>query len=270
MISGVPDHTERPEPYYLPRGDGRFHATFSTTGPWFADAQHVGPPSGLLVRALERCAPAEQPVQFSRVTFEVLGPVPTGDIEVNAQVERPGRSIELRSAVLSAGGRAVMRASAWRIAAGDTAGVVLGEVAPLPPPSAATPRTDRPDGWLPGYLDTLEWRWVHGWLAEPGPGAVWARLRVPVVDGEEPSPLQRLAVVADSANGAAAPLDALRWLFVNTDLTVHLHRQPVGEWMAVDATTVIGPTGMGTATAMLHDERGHTGRSAQALVVRPR
>lgn len=258
------------EPYYLPRGDGRFHATHSTTGPWFADAQHVGPPSALLVRALEQCVPAGLTPQFSRLTFEVLGPVPAGDIEVQAGIERPGRSIELSSAVLSAGSRAVMRATAWRIAAGETSEVASGAAPPLPPPVAATARADLPEGWLPGYLDTMEWRWLHGWLAEPGPGAVWARLRVPVVDGEEPTSLQRLAALADSANGAAAPLDARRWLFVNTDLTVHLHRQPIGEWMAVDATTVIGPTGMGTATAALHDEQGHVGRSAQALVVRAR
>lgn len=266
MISDVPD----PQPYYLPRGDGRFHATFSTTGPWFAEVQHVGPPSALLVRALERRAPDGPPAQFSRLTFEVLGPVPAGDVEVQAGVERPGRGVEMSTAVLSAGGRAVMRATAWRVAAGDTSAVALGQAEPLPPPSAGTARAERPEGWLPGYLDSMEWRWLRGWLAEPGPGAVWARLLVPVVEGEEPSPLQRLAALADSANGAAAPLDARHWLFVNTDLTLHLHRPPVGEWMAVDASTVVGPTGMGTASAELHDEAGHAGRSAQALVVRPR
>jgi hypothetical protein len=258
-----------PEPFYIPRGDGRFHATHSTTGPWSADAQHVGPPSALLARALERCSPEPEP-QFSRLTFEVLGPVPAGDVEVRAQVDRPGRGVELRSAVLSAGGRPVIRASAWRVAVGDTVVAAVGESPALAPPSSVPPRSERPEGWLPGYLDALEWRWVHGWLAEPGPGAVWGRLRVPVVAGEEPTPLQRLAALADSANGAGAPLDLRDWLFVNTDLTLHLHRKPVGEWMAIDAVTVVGPTGMGTVTAALHDERGHTGRCAQALIVRPR
>jgi hypothetical protein len=257
------------EPFYLPRGEGRFHATHSTTGPWFADAQHAGPPSALLVRALERCASVPDP-QFSRVTFEILGPVPAGDVEVVAQVDRAGRAIELSTAVLHAGGRAVMRATAWRVAPGDTAVAAVGAAPPLPPPSEARERAERPDGWLPGYVDALAWRWIHGWLGEPGPGAVWGRLRVPVVAGEEPTPLQRLAALADSANGAGAPLDIRSWLFVNTDLTLHLHRMPVGEWMAVDAGTVVGPTGMGTAAAALHDERGHLGRCAQALIVRPR
>ena len=93
---------------------------------------------------------------------------------------------------------------------------------------------------------------------------------MPLVESEEPTPLQRLAVVADSANGAAAPLDVRDWLFVNTDLTVHLHRAPVGEWMAVDAATTVGATGVGTVAGVLFDERGQVGRSAQSLVVRPR
>jgi hypothetical protein len=261
-----------PEPYYLPLDgvDGeRFFATFSTTGPWFSDAQHVGPPTALLARALERCD-ARPGTQLSRITVEVLGPVPAGEVSVRAAVERPGRSVELLAAEITAAGRAVMRARAWRLAAGDTESVAGGEAAPLAAPEHGVPRDELPAGWLPGFLDTLEWRWLRGWLGDPGPGTGWARQKVPLVAGEKPTPLQRLAVVADSANGSASPLDLREWLFVNTELTLHLHRAPDGEWMAVDAHTVIGPTGLGTASALLFDERGHVGRSAQGLIVRPR
>lgn len=255
------------------RGE-RFHATAATTGPWFSDAQHAGPPSALLVRALERCAPRPG-TQIGRITVDVLGPVPAGDVTVVARVERPGRSITLLSAELAAAGRTVMRARAWRLATTDTADVATaadsaGASAPLPPPTTATARTERPPGWLPGFIDSLEWRWVHGWLGNSGPGAVWTRMRGPLVDGEEPSPLQRLMLVADSGNGAAAPLDIRHWLFVNTELTVHLHRLPTGTWMGVDAHTTLGATGIGTVAGVLYDEHGHVGRSAQCLTVRRR
>jgi hypothetical protein len=264
------------EPFYRaldgPDGD-RFHATVATTGPWFSDAQHAGPPTALLVRALERCAP--QPgTQIGRIAVDVLGPIPAGEVTVRAEVERPGRSVALLAAELTAGGRAVLRARAWRLAVADTADVATspadGTAAPLPPPAEAVSRTERPPGWLPGFLDALEWRWLQGWMGEPGPGTVWARQRVPLVAGEEPSPLQRLMLVADSANGAAAPLDIRRWLFVNTELTIHLHRPPEGEWMAVAAHTIVGPTGVGTVSGVLFDEHGHIGRSAQCLTVRRR
>ncbi|GAA1172497.1 thioesterase family protein [Pseudonocardia alaniniphila] len=260
------------EPFYRPL-DGaageRFHATTSTTGPWFADAQHVGPPSALLVRALERC-PSEASTQLSRITVEVLGPVPAGEVRVCAGIERPGRTVELLSAEMHAGGRTVLKARAWRLALGDTSDVAVGEAQPLPPPERGTPRQELPTGWLPGFMNCVEWRWLRGWFGEPGPGTTWGRLRVPLVEGEKPSPLQRLAVLADTANGAASPLDLTNWLFVNTELTMHLHRPPAGEWMAVAAETVLGPTGTGTVSGLLFDERGHTGRSAQSVVLRPR
>lgn len=260
------------EPFYLPLDGpdgGRFHATFSTTGPWFADAQHVGPPTALLARAMERCD-ARPGTQLSRITVEVLGPVPTGEVQVHATVERPGRTVELLAAEMTAGGRAVLRARAWRMAVGDTTAVAVGQSEPLPPREQGVLATERPAGWLPGFIDTLEWRFLRGVWGEPGPGAAWARQRVALVDGEAPSPLQRLALVADSANGVAAPLDLRHWLFVNTELTLHLHRAPVGEWMGVDARTVVGPSGAGTVAGVLFDEHGHTGRCAQSVVVRPR
>jgi hypothetical protein len=268
----VHDRTVPLEPFYLPldgpAGD-RFHATFSTTGPWFSDAQHLGPPSALLIRELERCAPREG-AQLQRVTVEVCGPVPAGTVSVHAAVERPGRSIELLAAEMSAAGRVVLRARAWRLAEGDTAAVAIGEAGRLPSPGEGRLQTERPPGWLPGFIDALEWRWLRGSLTEHGPGATWTRQRVPLVADEEPTPLQRLALVADSGNGAASPLDIREWLFVNVDLTLHLHRAPVGEWMGIDAQTVIGPSGAGTVSGVLFDEHGQVGRSAQCLVVRPR
>jgi hypothetical protein len=260
------------EPFYLPL-DGpdsaRFQATSSTTGPWFADAQHVGPPSALLVRALERL-PDGPAVQLTRITVEVLGPVPAGEVHVSAAVERPGRSIELVAAEMTAGGRPVLRARGWRVAAGDTTAVAVGGTETMPPPEQGTLQTSWSEGWLPGFIDAVEWRWVAGGPPGAGPGTAWLRQRVPLVAGEKPTSVQRLMVAADCANGVGAPLDLRDWLFVNTELTVHLHRQPVGEWIGVDATTVVGPAGAGTVSALLYDEDGHTARGAQALIVRPR
>ncbi|GAA3234044.1 thioesterase family protein [Pseudonocardia petroleophila] len=268
MIADVPDL----EPFYRPLDgpDGeRFHATFSTTGPWFADAQHGGPPAALLIRAFERCAPRPG-TALSRVTVEVLGRIPAGEVEVRARMERPGRSIELLGAEMLAGGRAVLRARAWRLAEGDTAEVVSGTEPALPPPDGVQVHPDRAEGWLPGYIDAVEWRWVSGGWDVPGPGELWGRPRVALVEGEEITPLQRLAVVGDSANGIGSPLDIRHWLYVNTELTVHLHRVPAGEWVGVRASSVIGPTGLGTATGLLFDTDGHVGRTTQGLTVRPR
>ena len=251
-----------------PPGAQRVLATPSTAGPWFPDAQHMGPPSALLVRALERCDPRPE-MLLSRLTVEVLGRVPMGELTVTARVERAGRTIELVVAELAASGRAVARAVGWRLAATDTAAAATPPGPSLPPPTEGR-ELPPPAGWLRGYIEALEWRWLAGHLGESGPGRAWARLRVPVVDDEEPTPWQRLAAVADSTNGAAARLDLNAWLFVNTDLTLHVHRAPEGEWIGLDADSVVGPHGQGTAFSVLHDTAGPVGRAAQALTVRPR
>ena len=82
--------------------------------------------------------------------------------------------------------------------------------------------------------------------------------------------LQAAFAVIDSANGVGSPLDVRDWTFLSTDLTVHLHRTPVGPWTGIVAETSIGPDGVGTCSAVLHDSYGAFGRSAQILLVRPR
>ncbi|MDQ3790763.1 MAG: thioesterase family protein [Actinomycetota bacterium] len=253
--------------FYEPLGGGRFRSTVHTTGPWSAHSQHLGPPSALLVRAMERL-PSAVPMSIARVTVEILGPVPVAELSVTAVVDRPGRSVELLSAELSADGRVAVRARAWRIVRSDTSTVASPIDEPLPPPSEGRVMT-RPDAWHPGYLDVMEWRSLAGSLGEPGPATVWARQQVPLVGDEEPSGLQRVLAVADSGSGMSSLLDPRKWLFINSELTVHVYREPVGEWIAMDARTAIGPDGFGTAVSVLHDQNGSIGRGAQALLIRP-
>ncbi|TKG71265.1 thioesterase family protein [Prauserella endophytica] len=256
------------EAFYLPRGEGRYLPTEHTAGPWSPDSQHFGPPSALLVRELESI-PAAREMLLGRVTVEILGPAPLTELTVRAGLERPGRSVELLSAELAAGGRVVAKASGWRFATSDTTEVAEGSAAPLAPVEDCPP-ADWPATWNDGYLKAMEWRKISGRVTDPGPAAVWARQRVPLVDGEKPSPLQRLFTVADSGNGTSNRLDMREWLFINAELTVHVHREPVGEWIGLDADTVLGPQGLGTATSRLHDTTGQVGTGAQALLVRAR
>lgn len=256
--------------FYLPldaTGES-WQATVHTTGPWDAGAQHAGPPSALLARAVERCAPRDELV-VARTTVEILGPVPVGEVAVRARVVRPGRSVELVEAVLAAGGRDVARMSAWRVrrAQGDGLGEGIAPRTPSPPPLPERETAGAiPAGWVDGYLSAVEWRVAAGSFAEPGPCTAWARLRHPLVAGEEPIGLQRVLAVADSGNGLSWELPP-GWLFINCELTVHLHREPVGPWVCVDAVTAVSPGGAGLATTALSDADGPVGVGAQALLV---
>ncbi len=252
-------------PFFETLGGGRYRATAHTTGPWDPRYQHGGPPSALLGRALE----AEQPrddVMVARVTVEILGPIPVGDLSVTSAVVRPGRNVELVEATLTAGDRAVARASAWRVK--RTHGL---DRAPVATATVPEPSPDRPtEGWQEGYLQAIEWRWTRGHFTTPGPATAWSRMRHPLVDDEVPSPLTRVLVVADSGNGLSSELELTAWHFINPELTVHLHREPHGEWVCVDAVTAISDGGVGLATTTLSDTGGPVGRGAQSLLVQPR
>jgi hypothetical protein len=251
--------------FYTREGD-RLVPSELTRGPWDPDAQHAGPPAALLGRAVERCEPRDG-MQVGRITFDILGPVPLAPLETRARVVRPGRSVELLEASLHGPEGEVMRASAWRLRAGD---VRLPAEADPPPrgPEAGATRDFFDTGQERGYHTAMEYRFARGAFLELGPATVWMRMRVPLVAGERPSPLQRVLVAADSGNGVSAALDYHRYLFINTDLSVHLLRLPAGDWICLDATTHVD--GLGLTDTVLWDERGRLGRAAQTLLVRPR
>ena len=241
----------------------------STTGPWGPDAQHGGPVSALLGRAVERLAASTGGGVVGRIGVDLLGPVPVSTLEVDASVLRPGRSVRLLGAELRdpLRGRTVASARAWVLPEHEDG---PGEVGPAPRhrPGDGEVR-GRPEGWHAGYLDAIEWRWIDGGLDRPGPGTVWMRPPA-LVEGETISPLQRVLACVDSASGVSAGLDIRRWAFLNTELTVHQLRPLEGEWVAVEAETTLGPGSVGVCTARVSDERGLVARSAQTLLVVPR
>jgi hypothetical protein len=254
--------------FYAPLGDDRWRATVHTTGPWDAGSQHGGPPSALLGRAMQQCSPRAD-MMIARFTCEILRPIPVGEISVSARVARPGRSVEMLEGAVTAGGREVAKATAWRVL--RTAAEPVPSRLPVPEgPPDQYESMRRPRSWVDGYLSAIEWRSIHGGFTKPGPASVWARMRYPLVADEEPSPLERVLAIADSGNGASWELDITRWHFINPELTVHLHREAEGEWICLDAQTTISSGGVGLATSVLSDLRGPVGTGAQSLLIAPR
>ena len=196
-----------PDAFYERDGD-RFRATELTRGPWDPGSQHAGPPSALIGREIERLEDAEE-FQVGRITFEILRPVPIGPVEVEARVVRPGRRVQLVEASLSDGEQELIRARAWRIrtASLDLPAEVTDLGEPPPGPEQGSEPEFFPTGQDAGYHTAMEWRSLSGGFLEPGPAKFWMRQLVPLVAGEEPSPLQRTLVIADVGNGISAVLD---------------------------------------------------------------
>jgi len=258
--------------FYVSTGTGSggaegFSSLPTTAGPWGPASQHGGPPAALLARAIERLDTGPDRV-IGRLTMELYGPVPVGALTVAASVVRPGRSVEMCEAMLYDGtvdGRLVARATAWRFPIHTDGPGPTDE--PLPHTFHDGEPHDRPKAWSSGYLDAVEWRWVKGAITDLGPGVVWMRPAVDLVEGAQMTPVQRLMACVDSASGVSAELDLEEWAFLNTELTVHILRPPVGDWVCLDAETTLGQGSVGMATSKVFDEQGLVARSAQALLI---
>jgi Thioesterase-like superfamily len=256
---------------YEPAGPDRFVPSELARGPWDPGAQHGGAPAALLARAFER-VDGETPMAIVRITYEFLRPIPLAPLDVRTQTTRPGRRVQLLAASLLAGEQEVARATALRIRAEDV---------PAPAPAARAPARGPQDSApidMPAFergpamfaRDAMEIRFAAGAFAEVGPAFAWFRLRVPLVAGEQPSPLQRLAAAGDFGNGIASAVPWSSHVFINPDLTLYVERAPAGDWIGLDAETRLGAAGAGVSDSALYDERGRVGRAQQALYVAAR
>jgi len=262
------------------RDGERFVPTEHARGPWDPRALHGGAPAALLTDAFQRMEPGSE-LAIARLGFEFLRPIPFAPLTLSTRILRAGRRVQELAGELRAGGELVCRASALRMqqvppdlpmpdprVPGATA---PPPDAPLPPPESGQPVRFSLDGSREASFaaTAMEMRWL-GDAHAPGPGRVWMRLRQPLVPGESLTPLTRLAASADFGNGVSATLPFDRFLFINADLAIHLHRPPSGDWIGLDSRTLLSAGGTGLAESVLHDAAGPAGRAFQALVVQAR
>lgn len=255
-----------PQSFYVADGDA-FRSTELTRGPWSVEHQHAGPPSALLACAIERGLPPG--MALARVTVEILRPIPLATLRVATSVLRAGRKVQwLGADLLAADGAPLARAHAVAIRTAQLPLPARGDPVEDPVPSPAESKPFQFDFFQSevGYHTGMELRLARGRFGA-GRIACWIRMRHPLLPGEAPSPVQRVMIAADSGNGVSMVLDPRRHTFVNPDLTVYLHRPPVGEWVCLDARTIPQERGIGLADTRLLDEQGPIGRSAQSLVI---
>jgi hypothetical protein len=244
-----------------------FESTDLTRSNWTPDIQHGSPPLALLTKSIERLLVGSG-LRIGRLTLDILGAIPVAPVGVRAWIERPGKRISLLVAEMTPTGgvgRPVARVTAWALATSDSADAAADRY----PPLIEGETLPLPRGWwnVGGYLDTVEFRPQR---EDPTGRVFWLTPQVGLVDDEPTTPLERLAMVVDSANGVGSALDPAEYLFMNTDTAVHLHRLPTGEDFALRARGSIGPDGIGVTTAEIFDRSGVIGTSAQTLLVQRR
>jgi Thioesterase-like superfamily len=256
------------EPLFHREGE-TFVPTGAARGPWDPNALHGGPPAALLARAVEQ-VPTLAPMRATRLTFDLVGAVPMAPLTIETSVLREGRRLQVVEAELKADGAVAMRTRVLRIRTEETG--IATDTLPPPGPGPEESVALEAEGYRVENFATvgMELRFSSGAFGEIGPASCWFRFRRPLVDDETPTPLQRVTAAADFPNGISRVLDFETHLFINPDLTVHLSREPRGEWVQVAAVSAIEPDGIGLATATLCDEDGPIGVAAQSLFVAAR
>lgn len=265
---------EQADALFEESGD-RLAPTELAAGPWDPANCHGGPPSALLARAVEQHNHDEGVEwQVARLTIELLRPIRVRQpLRVVSTTERAGRRISVVTASLIDGENEVAGVRALRIRRREDelpSGVVPASTMPAPVEESRPDVADFTDD-RPSYVGhACEFRFASGGWNQLGECAVWIRLLQPVIAGESPSGLQRVAAAADFGNGVSADVDFTSWLYINPDLTIHLARPADGEWIGLRASSHLGGTGTGLAHSVLHDENGPLGLSLQSLLVEPR
>ena len=194
--------------------DRRVQATELARGPWDPRALHGGPVAALAARSLERILdarprPGDPAFTPARFTLELERPVGLDPLTVDARVTRPGRSVRTAELDLHDDtGRRLARATLVAIrAAGPSPSTsptaALPDDPPPPPPTGdAADLRGGPTRARRSTATPSTHAFVAGVVRRPRPGHRLDHACVaPVVDGEEPSPLQRVVAAADFGNG---------------------------------------------------------------------
>jgi len=228
--------------------------------------QHGAAPASLIAWGCERL-PASRPMRVARMTIDLMRPVPIAPLTLHSRIIRNGRKIQLSEILLFAGETEVVRASVLKVRTMSVDTPAISAPLEVPLPDAGR----KPElGIKNPFITGMSMRIVRGGFQSPGPGAIWFRADRPIVDGHEIRQLMRAAIAADFSNGIGSVLDFQAWTFINGDLNINLVRDPIGEWILLDAETWLVPNGGGLAIARLADTTGYFGRAVQSLIIEPR
>lgn len=257
--------------YFDRTGATTFRATEHTGGAWALDEQHIAPALGLLAHVVELDRDHRRPespataLPLARLSFDILGTLPIGDVTTTVTVLRPGRTIELVEATLSHGGRPAVILRAWLLQPRDTAAVAGSHTPRIPSPDDTAP-WDPTSVWPGGFIESAQLRRAQ---TEPGRGHFWVRTDEPLVADESVSPTAAAVGLLDIANGMTVREDPNKVAFPNVDLTAHLVRAPRAGWIGFDTSIAFGDNGIGLTSSVLHDEDGPIGSLNQILTLRP-
>lgn len=249
------------EAFFTPDGDTLVPSPFAR-GPWAPDMMHGRLLAGLMARTVERDHGDEE-LQPARVTVDLFRSPPMKPLQVSTSVARAGNRIRVIDATVTFDGDPYARAT-----------IVMLK------------RAEQPDGdvwtapsWDSPHPETLpEPTWEAPWEMRSVSGGgfatfeqkrMWLRETRDLIDGEEWTPLARVATAADIANPLANS-GTTGLAFINGDITLYLARLPVDGWIGFEVARHISADGVALGECVVYDTQGPIGTSTVSAVANRR
>ncbi|MGE0384467.1 MAG: acyl-CoA thioesterase domain-containing protein [Gammaproteobacteria bacterium] len=252
---------------------GCFMPTDRARGPWNREFLHGGPTGALLTHLVES---AREPGLFTtRIAIDLLRPVPVAPLSFDTQVVRDGRRVRYVEVSLYDGQARVARADAV-MQSFDAAAAPPVAAADLPASNPAAgweqvpigPWLGRPDDRIL-YHTGIQCRLLRTpYVGQPA--AAWLRVPYALLPGRPLTPIEHAGTLADCANGIglmsrAGPLRG----FINGELTIHLVRAPVSDWICMECAGFGEYAGLCTSNVNLYDGAGLFGHVGLAGMANP-
>ena len=253
--------------YFFEQDGSQFIGGHEARSPWDETAMN-----GILVAGLFGYL-FEQHIDFSkmnpgRFSVDIYKPVPH-KVETKVKILREGKRIRVLEARLFLGDEVFARAILSCVRKAElepfsAAGAVL--------PSYPAPNETPEAAHTPDYViaPTAHINHVVNALETPGHGVVWMNFHYNLLQNVPISSFVRSCMMADMGHGTARALDFNHWLYINIDINMVYYRQPVGDWILVDARMDGDGVGQGMSYSLFADEKGVFGRGLQTLFIERR
>lgn len=250
------------QPFFTREGD-IFRPTEIAKGPWNHRSLHGRVVIGLLALVIEQRHGAADFVP-ARLTVDMFR-LPTIDapIEVTTRPVRDGLRIRVVEAEFFSGGVSMARASCQLLLKTQNPEGRIWS----PPNWDASKPADIPPPTDPrlGLYGMWATRPIVGRMGSLGPRRTWMSEVRELVDGSPLTPFVRVATAADFASPFAnAGEEGLS--FINSDVTLYLHRLPLKEWIGFEVVNHHSTDGVAIGECWLYDEDGPIGTSTVAAL----
>lgn len=253
------------QPFFLKDGD-RFKPTEVGVGPWTPGSLHGRLIVGLLGYEIERRhrTPEYMP---ARLTVDMYRLPDLSPVEVTTRLVRDGYRIKVVDAEFISGGVSCGRATCQLLRRTQNPEGLIWTPEPwgAPLPHEIEPPAD-PRAAMGGMWKI---RPISGGFGTVGVRKIWMAEVRDLVEGEPWTPFSRVAVAADFASPFANAGEA-GLQYINSDVTVYLHREPVSEWVGFEVVNHGATDGVAIGECFLHDEQGPIGSAGCTALAQKR